>query len=261
MTFVDEGLGQLNTLQLNDEQINAYLNPAFPCAGVTLVQLRVRLRNELSGYGENTLISDDPTNDVERQFINDGIGLLWPHDWQTVSDSQLVQQGFTRFYLPDDCEHVLRVDTAKYDINNQTVNPHPIPHSDGWIFDSSFISASSNNLITGQPWLDEPKKTLVITDYSQLGSYPGQEIPPENTWIIVRYARRWPELKVESDCIGASANRIQAVIYYACAQYFSSQFQVNTESIRYRNYMDISKQFMQMYQLNLVKDSKPLYII
>ena len=254
MTF-EEGRGQLNTLRLDEEQENAYLTTFKPCSGVTLAQLRQRLRNELSGYVAGTLISDTVTNDVERQFINDGIDALWPHDWQTVMYSMQVQNDAVhpnyqaRLYLPDDCEHVLAVYSAKIDINNTNPNLIALPHHDFWQFDKSFIDAQTVTLIDGHAWEDAPKRTL------QLWHQPCQ------TWVVARYARKWPHLLDDNECIDPTPNRVHAITYFACAQYFASQFQVNTESIRYRNYQAMAQSFMQMYQSMLIRDSKPLYIV
>src|SRR4030095_16699784 len=66
-------------------------------------------------------------------------------------------------------------------------------------------------------------------------------------YLVARYARRWPYLLDDGDCIDPSGNRILAIIYYACYQYFASQMQVSTESVRYRNYQSIATQFQQYY--------------
>jgi hypothetical protein len=236
---------QINSVQFNDFGVNK-----GTCQGITLYELRQRLRNELSGYVAGTLLSNDTTNDVERQFINDGISVLWPHDWETVMFAiPGTNRATRRFYLPDDCEHVLSASGATVDINNPTVTLAPIPHHDGWLFDRSFIDASTSNLLSGEPWVDSPKKTLQLR-YPNCGNY-----------LVVRYARKWQELTDDSDCIDPMPNRINAIIFYACAQYFISNLQVNTESIRYRNYQAIANSFMQLYQSNLIRDSKPLYLV
>jgi len=220
-----------------------------------LAQLRQRLRNELSGYIEDTLIPNDIKNDVERQFINDGIDALWPHDWQTVMYSMQVQNNQTnpnyqaRLYLPDDCEHVLAVYSASIDVNNPNVNLIQLPHHDYWQFDKSFVNASTNNLTDGTAWIDSSKRTL------QLWHQPCQ------SWVVARYARKWKHLSDDGDCIDPLPNRVHSIVFFACAQYFISQFQVNTESIRYRNYQAIGQSFMQLYQSSLVRESKPLYVV
>lgn len=242
---------ELNTDQANRSQLNEF--PFTPCVGVTLAALRVRLRNELSGYAEDTLISNDPDNDVELQFLNDGISQLYPHDWQAVMHStKQDDRGQTRrIYLPNECEHVISVYTADQDINNNTVHLDPLPHGEYWHFDSSYIDAVSPTLLaSGEPWVDQPKKAVWLQPYYY-------RVP----WIVVRYARKWQALSDDQQCIDPSPNRVQAVIFYACAQYFMSQFQVNTESIRYRNYQAMAQNFLLLFQQQLVRNSKPLYIL
>lgn len=245
----------IDSSQANATEVNDY--PYLPCTGVTLADLRRRLRNELSGYSEGTLISNDPTNDVEMQFINDGISQLFPHDWQVVSyaiktnpDPNNPQARPNRFFLPDDCEHVLTVHSATQDINNDTVMLSPLPHGEAWTFDRSFYDAISTNLVDGTPWIDQPKKAVWLSRYWQ-----------QKPWLVARYARKWPPLKGENDCLDPSPNRVSAIVYYAASEYFLSQFQVNTESIRYRNYQALANSFRTLFQQQLVRDSKPLYIL
>jgi len=242
---------ELNTDQANLSQLNEF--PFTPCYGTTLAELRIRLRNELSGYAENSLISADPANDVEKQFINDGISQLYPHDWQAVMYSIKLDEKSKarRYYLPDDCEHVLSVLTADQDINNNTVHLSPLPHPEYWRFDASYIDAiSPTTLEQGTPWIDQPKKAIWVQPYQY-----------RTPWLVARYARKWPQLGNEQDCLDPTPNRVQAIIFYACAQYFMSQFQVNTESIRYRNYQSLAQSFLQLFQQQLVRNAKPLYIL
>jgi hypothetical protein len=241
----------LNEDQANLSQLNEF--PFKPCQGVTLASLRQRLRNELSGYGEDTLISMDPANDVEKQFINDGISQLYPHDWQAVmyAVKQNEQGKVRRFYVPDDCEQVLAVFSANQDINNNTVHLDPLPHGEFWRYDDSFIDALSPTLLgSGEPWVDQTKKGIWLQPFHY-------QVP----WIVVRYARKWPAVNDDQDCLDPTPNRVQAIIFYACAQYFISQLQVNTESIRYRNYQALATNFLQLFQQQLTRNSKPLYYL
>jgi hypothetical protein len=238
----------LNSAQADSTEVNDFLST--PCYGVTLATLRQRLRNQLSGYAPGTLISNDASNDVERQFINDGVSQLWPHDWQAVNYAiKTTGTRDSRYYLPDDCESVLTTQLATMDINNNSVQFSGLPQGDSWIFDKSFIDAVSPTLIDGTSWVDQPKKAIWIK-------------PPLSwPWVIVRYARKWPQLLDDQACIDPSPNRVQAIIWYACAQYFLSQLQVNTESIRYRNYQQMATNFLQLFQQQLIRDSKPLYFL
>lgn len=238
----------LDTDQLNLHQLNAFLGPPA-CAGLTLGELRQRLQNELSSYAPNTLVTNDPTNDIELQFLNDGISMLWPHDYQVVMCSVNTKDSKNhRFQLPDDCEHVFSVYRADQDVNNDTVSLTGLPPSDSWYFDKSFIRPVSKSTLEGGIWTDQAMKSLWVR-------------PCSTPWIVARYARKWPAMANEEDCIDPSPNRILAVVFYASYQYFVSQMQVNTESIRYRNYQAIAQQFYQYYQQLLVRDSKPLFIV
>jgi len=259
----------LNSEFLNQDIINNWSGQA-PCEGMTLLDFRIRLRNELSGYMENTLIPDDINNDVEAQWINDGIGQLWPHDWQAVAKSFQMIPNQTVYYMPEDCEQVISVHSATNDVNSQNLRLSKIPHFDGWVYDNSFFDAVTlSNLETHQPWINEIKKAVVIRDPGILSPLALTSVTPSrqstaaqtNTypWVIVRYARRWGPLLNDNDCINPTPNRIQAIIFYACSQYFNSQFQVSTESIRYQNYLQISQRFLQMSLQQLAKDSKPIY--
>ena len=257
----------LNAQLQNQHIINDWAGPP-PCEGMTLLDLRIRLRNELSNYIENSLISDDPSNDIEAQWINDGIGQLWPHDWQAVAKSFPLVQNQTVYYMPDDCEQVISVYTATKDINNPQIRLSKIPHFDGWLYDNSFFDASVMMVAAGQPWKDEIKKAVIIRDPAildplALATSPSRQstVLSQNQypWVIIRYARRWGPLVSDGDCINPTPNRVQAIIFYACSQYFNSQFQVSTESIRYQNYMQISQRFLQMSLQQLAKDSKPFY--
>lgn len=239
----------INTGQADQVQVNFYANVG-PCNGVTLADLRVRLRNTLSNYAENTLISSDPTNDVEKQFINDGISMLWPHDYQIVMKSaQVVNGKRNRYILPDDCEHVFSVYKATTDINNDDTQLCPLPHGDMWRFDKSWVDAVSPTKLDGTPWVDQAYKALWVQGAGKMD------------WVVARYARKWAPLNDELQCIDPSPNRVLAITYYAAYEYFVSQMQVNTESIRYRNYQSISTQFFNYYQQLLIKDSKPLFIL
>lgn len=258
----------INSQLIDQYQVNNWATPSVPCEGLTLHDLRIRLRNELSNYLENTLISNNEDNDVERQWINDGIGQLWPHDWQMVTKSYLMINNQTVYTLPNEAEHVVSVMSATQDINEKQLRVQKIPHYDGWMFNTDFIDASTVVASDGARWIDQTKKAVVIRDPSYLspmalrgpvdnrqaasgGSYP---------WVLVRYVRRWPPMTEEFDCINPTPSRINAIIFYACSQYFNSQYQVSTESIRYRNYLEISQRFMQMALQQLVKDSKPLFV-
>jgi hypothetical protein len=259
----------INSQFINQDIINNWSGTA-PCEGLTLLDLRIRLRNELSNYVENSLISDDINNDIERQWINDGIGQLWPHDWQGVAKSfQMIPQQ-TIYYMPDDCEQVISVYTATKDLPSQQMRLMKVPHFDGWIFDNSFFDAVSlANIDTHEPWVNEIKKAVVIRDPGILSPMALTSVTPSRQstaasansypWVIIRYARRWGSLTNDSDCINPTPNRIQAIVFYACSQYFNSQFQVSTESIRYQNYLQISQRFLQMSLQQLAKDSKPVY--
>jgi len=152
--------------------------------------------------------------------------------------------------MPDDCEQVIGVVAADRDVNEINLRTTKIPHYDGWLFENNFIDATTMITSDGEPWLDRTKKAITIQDTPILG---------RNSWLIVRYARRWPYLVNEYDCINPSPNRVQAIIFYACAQYFQSQHQVSAESIRYTNYIAIANQFQRLCMQQLIKDSKPLY--
>jgi len=239
----------INASQADQAQVNDF--GYIPCSGTTLADLRQKLRNILSSYAENTLISNDPANDVEKQFINDGISQLYPHDWQAVNYTLKNDAVRTnRFYLPEDTEHVLEVFTATQDINNNSTTMSGLPHGEAWSYDKSYIDAISPTLVDGESWVDTPKKALWLKGYFT-----------QTPWIVVRYARKWPVLKDELSCVDPSPNRITAIVFYAAAQYFISQFQVNVESIRYRNYQAMAQQFLGLYQQQLIKDSKPLYVL
>lgn len=254
----------LNSELINQYEINHW-NGVLPCEGLTLLDLRIHLRNILSNYVENTLIPDDINNDIERMWINDAIGSLWPHDWQMVMKSfQMVPQK-TAYVLPDDCEHVCSVFTASQDVNNNQVQFKKIPHYDGWTYDDAFIDAvSSATFNPTNPWVDKVVKAVTFRDLGVLGVTafnPRQQATPANfPWVAVRYVRRWGPLTDNNDCINPTPNRVLSIVYYAAAQYFLSQFQVSTESIRYQNYIAIGNQFQQAAMRQLVRDSKPLYI-
>lgn len=238
----------LDTKQLNLAQINAFNTADRACEGLTLADLRIRLQNELSNYAPGTLISNDPDNDVEKQFINDGVSVLWPHDYQVVMFAIATDDPTkTRYMMPPDCEHVFSVFWSDGDINSDTLNLTALPHGEFWLFDKSFAMALTTTT-EGLPWIDHSTKSLWL----HRGHYP---------YAIARYARKWPALNREKDCIDPSPLRVQSIIYYACYKYFSSQLQVNTESIRYRNYIQIATQFYQNFQQTLIKDSKPLYVV
>jgi len=253
----------LNAELQNQYDINHW-NGVQPCEGLTLLDLRIRLRNILSNYSENTLIPDDINNDIERMWINDGIGALWPHDWQMVMKSFVMVPNQTAYVLPDDAEHVVSVFTATQDVNNHQVRFNKIPHYDGWTYDSAFIDAQSAMTISPiEPWIDKEVKAVVIRDPAVLGPLAtSTNIRPTQTmmpWVAVRYVRRWGPLVNDADCINPTPNRVLAITYFAAAQYFASQFQVSTESIRYQNYIAIGQQFQQAAQRQLIRDSKPLY--
>jgi len=253
----------LNAELQNQYDINHW-NGVMPCEGLTLLDLRIRLRNILSNYTENTLIPDDINNDIEKQWINDGIGSLWPHDWQMVLKSFVMQPNQTEYILPDDCEHVASVFTASQDVNNNQVRFQKIPHYDGWTFDNAFIDAASAMTLTPlAPWTDKVVKAVVLRDPGILGALANTRqastAPNQFPWVAVRYIRRWGPLVNDSDCINPTPNRVLAIIYFAAAQYFASQFQVSTESIRYQNYIQIGQQFQQAAMRQLIRDSKPLY--
>jgi hypothetical protein len=206
----------------------------------------------LSNYLEDTLIPDDPANDIEKQWINDGVGQLWPHDWQMVAKSFLIDhnENPTVYYLPLECEHVSSVYASQNDVNSRINQLQKIPHYDGWLYDNAFVEATIKTDDTGEPWIDQTKKAVVLQDVRLLGQRTG--------WLFVRYARRWPYFNLDTDCINPSPNRVLAILYFAASQYFNSQFQVSAESIRYQNYMAMSQRFQQLAQIQLVKDSKPL---
>lgn len=258
----------INSQLIDQYQVNNWAGASVPCDGLTLHDLRIRFRNELSGYIENTLIPDDLPNDVERQWINDGIGQLWPHDWQGVTKSYLMVNNRTVYTLPDDCEHVISVLSATQDVNEKQLKVSKLPHYDGWMFETNYIDATTTITSDGEPWIDQIKKAVVIRDPAMLSpmairsTVPSREAIASGSypWVLVRYVRRWKDMQEEYDCINPTPNRVQAIIFYACSQYFNSQFQVSTESIRYRNYMEISQRFLQMSMQQLIKDSKPLFI-
>ena len=131
-------------MTINSGQINA---PSAPISvgGVTLSEFRQRLRVELSGYAENTLIADTPL-DTERQFINDGIGQLWPYDFQVVNWSTLIVAGKDVYPLPNDVEHVFEVFATDVDINERAIKSYRMPHGDGWTYTNSFIDATTTVL-------------------------------------------------------------------------------------------------------------------
>lgn len=245
----------LNT-QLQDQyQVNNWEAASVPCDGISLADLRLRLRYMLSNYKEDTLIpSDAPDQDIERQWINDGIGQLWPHDWQPVMKSYIIDDKLsppqTSYILPDDAEQVLSVMTAKRDINNTNLDLKKLPHYDAWTYDSAFIDAVTMVNDDGLRWIDQNQKAVVLREPRSLY---------RQNWLVVRYARRWPFLVNDYDCINPTANRVMAIVFFAAAQYFASQFQVSTESIRYQNYIAIGQRFQQMAMQQLIKDSKPLY--
>jgi hypothetical protein len=249
----------INAERIGQFDINHW-NGVAPCEGLTLLDLRIRLRNILSNYTENTLISDDINNDIERQWINDGIGSLWPHDWQMVFKSFIIQPNQTEYVLPDDCEHVVSVFVVSQDINNAMSRFQKIPHYDGWTYDNAFIDASVLSTTAGG-WTDRVVKAVVLRDPAILGPLAAstKTAIKQFPWVAIRYVRRWSPLEDNNDCIDPTPNRIQAIVYYAAAQYFSSQFQVSTESIRYQNYIQIGQQFQQMATRQLLRDSKPLY--
>lgn len=249
----DLNAGTLNTLFINERQLNEYVDQvAPPCNGVTLFELRQRFRAELSNYRVDTLIPTEPY-DIEMQWINDGVGQLWPHDWQAVQKAYIYgapQRDTYVYVLPDDCGQPLSVFTANQDLNSRKIVLSKLPHYDGWTYDESYIDAVTE-LSTDGPWLDAPQKAIVLRDDAGIAFRP--------SWLIVRYARRWPLFVSDTDCINPAPSRILAIIYYACHQYFNSQFQVSTESIRYQNYMAIAQRFQQLSQQQLIKESKPLY--
>jgi hypothetical protein len=247
-------------MTINTGQINA---PSAPISvgGVTLSEFRQRLRIQLSGYAENTLILDTPV-DVERQLINDGIGQLWPYDYQVVFWSTLIVASRNVYTLPIDAEHVFEVFATDVDVNENVITSYRIPSGDGWAYTSSFIDATTTTLTDGSTWTDSVKKAIRINDLGYLGQSMQQStVTPGKKYLVVHYARRWPLLVIETDAIDPSPQRVQAAVHFAAANYFTTQFQVNTESIRSGNYLRMAQTEMQLAQQNLVKDPKTLYML
>lgn len=248
-------------MTINTGQINA---PSAPIAigGITLSEFRQRLRVELSGYAASTLISNS-NPDTELQFINDGIGQLYPYDFQIVNRSIAVIGGRGYYYLPPDCEHVFSVSQANKDVNERAATISRMPHGDTWSYESSFIDALTPTLEDGTTWTDSTQKVLRI-DPCSIGTYgllSTQQAPSPSTYLIVKYARRWPSLVNETNSVDPSPSRIQAVVYFACAQFFRSQQEVNSESVRYNNYVSLANQFTQQAMAQLIRDPRQLYIL
>lgn len=252
--------GDINSLEINEDFLNEPpQSPAAPCYGVTLADLRKRLRAMLSSYAPNTLLPNDPSNDLELQYINDGISLLWPHDYRVDFKSYPIVEGQTRYYLPMECEFVFGVYVSQEDLYSQQGKTYSVPHYDGWLYDNSYVDAAPVTIPGKQEvWQDAMKKAVQIVDPYAIGADRNYR-RSSSRYLSIRYAQRWPNLVNEQDCINPSGNRIQAIIFYACHEYITSQFEVNSESIRYQNYMGIANRFFQQYMMMLVKDSKPLY--
>ena len=259
MTIPTEG--ELNTLELNEYFVNEPpVPPIAPCYGTTLAQFRQRLRAMLSSYAPGTLIPNDPSMDLELQYINDGISMLWPHDYKVNQKSFPIVDGATRYNLPITCEFVMHVDTARSDISGLDFTLETVPHYDGWRYDNSYVDAADVTVPGSKiVWQDSMGKALNIVDPYAIGASSNYKQSYEK-FLVVRYAEKWPQLQKETDCINPSGTRVNAVIFYAAHEYITSQFEVNSESIRYQNYMGIANRFYQQYMMMLVKDSKPLYI-
>lgn len=227
--------------------------------GVTLAELRQRLRTQLSSYAANTLISN-MNPDAEAQFINDGIGQLWPWDFQIVNKAILIPAATQQFILPADCEHVFTVSYANKDLGETTNSIYRIPQNDGWTYEPAFTDAALGALEDGSLWADATQKVLTV-ELNQLGlsTNINQGISTTQKYLIVRYARRWAAMTQEMDSIDPSPNRIQAVIHFAAAGWFMSQFQLNSESIRYSNYIKLAQVELQVATVNLQRDPKQLY--
>lgn len=229
--------------------------------GVTLTELRQRLRIQLSSYAANTLISNlNP--DAEAQFINDGIGQLWPWDFQVVNKAILIAPATQQFIMPADCEHVFTVSYANKDLGETTNTVRRIPQNDGWIFEPAFTDAALGSLEDGSSWSDAVQKVLTV-ELNQLGLNTNTSQGPSTSqrYLIVRYARRWAAMTQEMDSIDPSPQRIQAVIHFAAAAWFNSQWQLNSESIRYSNYVKLAQSELQIATVNLQRDPKQLFIL
>jgi|SRR5215471_11108358 len=253
--------GELNSLELNEDFLNEPpVPPTAPCFGVTLAQFRQRLRAMLSSYAPGTLIPNDPAMDLELQYINDGVSMLWPHDYRVDAKSFPIIDGQTRYEMPIECEHVMGVYTSEQDISGKVYTMEEVPHYDGWMYDNSYVDAAPVT-IPGEErvWTNAMTKAVNITDPFAINANR-QYKQSNQKYLIIRYAQKWPQLIKDSDCINPSGTRVQAVIFYAAHEYVTSQFEVNSESIRYQNYMGIANRFYQQYMMMLVKDSKPLYI-
>lgn len=252
--------GSLNSLELNEDFLNEPPVQPAPCYGYTLAQLRLRLRAMLSSYAPGTLIPNDPNMDLELQYINDGISLLWPHDYRVDFKSYPILDGRTNYELPLTAEFVLGVYVAKEDLYSGEMLQSSLPHYDGWMYDNSYVDAANvTNPDDDTVWKNAMVKKVRIVDPYSIGAN-GLYKQSTSSYLLVRYAQRWPAMVEETDCINPSGNRVQAIIFYAAHEYITSQFEVNSESIRYQNYMGIANRFYQQYMQMLVKDSKPLYM-
>lgn len=251
--------GSLNSLELNEDYLNEPPVQPTPCYGSTLAELRQRLRAMLSSYAPGTLIPNDSTIDLELQYINDGISLLFPHDYRVDFKSFPILDGRTNYILPITCEFVMGVYISKEDLYSGEMQSEALPHYDGWMYDNSYIDAANvTNPDNDTVWTNAMTKAVRIVDPYSIGTNSMYK-KSYASYLLVRYAQRWPPMVLETDCINPSGNRIQAIIFYAAHEYITSQFEVNSESIRYQNYMGIANRFYQSYMQMLVKDSKPLY--
>lgn len=239
---------------VNIGQINA---PSAPSSigAVTLAELRQRLRVQLSNYVANSLISN--TNpDTEKQFINDAIGQLWPYDFQVCLESTPIIPAARRYYLSTDLEHVFEVSISDKDIDDPTADFQVLPFFDCWTFETAYVENSTPSLT----WINQTRRILNIRDLGVIGQTSSSTTVIRPSYLIIRGARRWGTLEREVDSIEPSPQRIQAVVHFAAASFFNSQLEVNTESIRLRNYQSNATTELQLAMSNLSKDPKTLWM-
>lgn len=217
------------------------------------------MRNALSAYTVDTLM----TQAQELQYINDGLELLWPYDYQVVNYSALVVAAQGWYLLPADCEHVFEVFAGSKDINESAnLTTYRIPCFDGWSFEKSFVNAVTTTLEAGGSWTDVTHRRLIIRELGYLSQNNLQsQVVASKKYLIVKYARKWPALAIDADDVDIAPLAVQAVVYSAAASYFTSQFQLNTESIRARNWVTMAQSESQLAQSRLMRDPKVLYMV